>query len=502
MTASDARRWYALALLCLAGFMVILDAQIVVLALPSIASDLGFSASGAQWVMSAYLLSFGGLLLLGGRTADLLGRRRVFVTGTLLFGLSSLLCGFAWAAGVLVAARAVQGVSAAVMAPSALSILLNTFDEGPERNKALAIWSGSGGFGATAALLVGGPLTDGLGWQWVFFLNVPVALLLLALSPVLLRESRTETRARSYDPVGAFTITAALVACVYAVVEAPGAGWLSARTLGLLAGAVLLALLFVRIEARSVAPLVPLRLMRSRSLIGGNLVVILLGACAFGMSYTLSQYGQAVLGYSPLVFGLANVVMPAGAVVGSYAGQALVTRVGARPVAMGGLALVGAGSLLLAGVPVDGGFVRDLLPGLILFGPGLGACAVAGAIAALTGVGERESGVASGINTAAFQIGGAFGVAVVTSVAVSYATGPEPLAALTAGHRAAFTACAVLAAAGLACALVLLRGPRRRRPERPETAVTPTAPPPPSRSGRTARPSPRPAPASPTADGS
>ncbi|MEU6259925.1 MFS transporter [Streptomyces sp. NPDC047043] len=472
MPATDSRRWYALALLCVAGFMVILDAQIVLLALPSIAGGLRLSADAAQWVMSAYLLSFGGLLLLGGRTADLLGRRRVFMTGTLLFGLSSLLCGLAWTAGVLVAARAVQGLSAAVMAPSALSLLVSTFGEGHERNRALAIWSGSGGFGATAALLIGGPLTDVLGWQWVFFLNVPVALLLLALSPLLLRESRTDTRARSFDPAGALTATAALVACVYAVVEAPEAGWLSARTTGLLAAAVVLAVLFTRIEARATAPLVPLRLLRARTVSGGNLVVFLLGASAFGMSYTLSQYGQGVLGYSPLRFGLANVVMPVGAVVGSYAGQALVTRIGARPVAVGGLTLVGAGSLLLAGVPVHGGFVRDLLPGLLLFGPGLGACAVAGSIAALTGVGEREAGVASGINTAAFQIGGAFGVAVVTTVALSHAEGPSPLGALTEGYRAAFTACVVLAATALVCALVLLRPRRRSGQARPAEVVT------------------------------
>ncbi|MFD5074929.1 MFS transporter [Streptomyces sp. NPDC058371] len=472
----DPRRWRALALLCVAGFMVILDSQIVVLALPSIADGLDFSAGGAQWVMSAYLLSFGGLLLLGGRVADLLGRRRVFMTGTLLFGLSSLLCGFAWTAGVLVAARAVQGVSAAVMAPTALSILLNTFEEGAERNKALALWSGSGGFGATAALLIGGPLTGVLGWQWVFFLNVPVALLLLALSPLLLRESRTDARSRSYDPVGALVVTAALVACVYAVVEAPRAGWLSARTTGLLAVSVVLTLLFVRIEARSRSPLVPLRLLRTRSVSGGNLVVFLLGGSAFGMSYTLSQYGQGVLGYSPLRFGLYNVVMPATAVIGSYAGQALVTRAGTRPVAVGGLTLVGAGSLLLAGAGVGGGFVRDLLPGLLLFGSGLGACAVAGSIAALTGVGERESGVASGINTAAFQIGGAFGVAVVSSVALSYTRGADRLVALTAGYQAAFMACVVLAAAGAACALFLLRRPQRpssrEAVETPDTAVT------------------------------
>ncbi|MGP4046606.1 MFS transporter [Streptomyces sp. 2A115] len=479
-TAPDPRRWRALALLCVAGFMVILDSQIVVLALPSITDGLDFSPGGAQWVMSAYLLSFGGLLLLGGRIADLLGRRRVFMTGTLLFGLSSLLCGFAWTAGVLVAARAIQGVSAAVMAPTALSILLNTFEEGSERNKALALWSGSGGFGATAALLIGGPLTDVLGWEWVFFLNVPVALLLLALSPVLLRESRAEARTRSYDPAGALTVTAALLACVYAVVEAPRAGWLSAQTVGLLAACAALAVLFVRIEARTKAPLVPPRLLRARSVGGGNLVVFLLGSCAFGMSYTVSQYGQIVLGHSPLRFGLYNVVMPVTAVIGSYAGQALVTRFGPRPVATGGLALVGAGSLLLAGVPVDGGFVSDLFPGLLLFGPGLGACAVAGSIAALTGVGERESGVASGINTAAFQIGGAFGVAVVSSVALSYTSGTNRLAALTEGYQAAFTACVILAAAGMAVALVLLgrsrksagRGQGRGTPS--EAVATPT----------------------------
>ncbi|MFF0138071.1 MFS transporter [Streptomyces sp. NPDC005227] len=463
----DPRRRRALALLCLAGFMVILDSQIVVLALPSIATGLDFGPGGAQWVMSAYLLSFGGLLLLGGRIADLLGRRRVFMTGTLLFGTSSLLCGFAWSAGLLVAARAVQGVSAAVMAPTALALLLDTFAEGPERNKALAVWSGCGGFGATAALLLGGPLTDLLGWRWIFFLNVPAALVLIALTPLLLRESRSDTRSRSYDPAGALTVTAAVVACVYAVVEAPGAGWLSVRTTGLLALSAALLTLFTRIEARSAHPLVPPRLLRSRAVSGGNLVVFLLGSCAFGMSYTLSQYGQGVLGYSPLRFGLCNVVMPVTAVVGSYAGQALVTRLGARPVAAAGLALVGAGSLLLAGVPVDGGFVRDLFPGLLLFGLGLGSCAVAGSIAALTGVAERESGVASGINTAAFQIGGAFGVAVVSSVALSGADGPG-LAGPTAGYRAAFTACVLLAALGLGCALTLLRGTRgpSRRPRR------------------------------------
>ncbi|NGN68527.1 MFS transporter, partial [Streptomyces sp. A7024] len=335
-TTPDPRRWHALGLLCLAGFMVILDAQIVLLALPSIAAELDFAPGRSQWVLSAYLLAFGGLLLLGGRTADLLGRRRVFLAGTALFLVSSLLCGLAWSAGVLVAARVVQGLSAAVMAPTALSILMNTFAEGAERNRALAIWSTAGGFGATAALLIGGPLTGALGWEWVFFLNVPVAALLLALGPVLLRESRAGTGGlKAYDPAGAAAVTLALVACVYAIVEAPRAGWLSAQTLGLLAATAALLAVFVRIEARAAAPLVPLRLLKSRSVSGGNAVMFLLGGSAFGMSYALSQYGQVVLGLSPLRFGLYNVVMPVLTLVGSIAGQAVVTRRGPRPVAAG-----------------------------------------------------------------------------------------------------------------------------------------------------------------------
>jgi EmrB/QacA subfamily drug resistance transporter len=452
----DPRRWKALALLCLAFFMVILDAQIVILGLPSIETDLGVSAEGAQWVLSAYLLSFGGLLLLGGRSADLLGRRRMFNIGTALFLVSSLACGFAWSGGVLIGARVVQGVSAAIMAPTALSILTTTFEEGSERNKALGIWSAVGGVGATAALLIGGPLTDGLGWEWIFFINIPVAVGLLVLSPRLLRESRREDSERIYDFPGAASVTAALVLLVYAVVEAPDAGWGAPQTIGLLAASAALVAVFAFVETRSAAPLVPLRIFRSPTLVGGNLVLATLGMVAWGMSLTVSLYAQQVLGYSALEFGLGTAVMTVMAVVGSTAGQAIVTRVGPRWVAAVGLTLTAAGCLLLTQVSVGGSYLGDIFFGLLIFGPGLGATYVAASVATLAGVAEQESGLASALNNAAFQIGGALGSAVVTTVAVSQAEGLESLSGLTEGFQSAFAAAIVFPALGLLCALLLL----------------------------------------------
>ncbi|RZQ61115.1 MFS transporter [Amycolatopsis suaedae] len=456
--AADPRRWKALVLLCTANFMVILDSQIVILGLPSIARDLGMTPAGAQWVIGANLVTFGGLLLLGGRASDLLGRRRMFIAGTALFVVVSLLSGLAWSAEVMVVARALHGVSAALMAPTALSILTTTFPEGAERNKALAGWSGVGGIGATAGLLVGGGLTSGLGWEWIFYVNVPVALVMLALAPVLLNESHDRERRRGYDVAGAVTSTAALVLIVYAVVEAPKAGWLSGQTIGLAAAAVALLVVFVAVERRSAAPLVPLRILRSPALVGGNLVTVLLGMLAVGLSVTISQYAQQLLGYTPLEFGVKQAVMPVMAFVGAYAGQAAVTRWGYRPVAAISVVLMGVGALLLTGVSPGGGYVQDILPGLLVFGPGLGAGTVAASAAALAGVAERESGLASGFNTAAFQIGGALGVAVVSTVMVAQAAGPDPAAAFP----AAFTACVVFAAAGLALALLLLRRSARR----------------------------------------
>jgi len=452
----DPRRWKALALLCTAFFMVILDSAIVVVALPSIDADLGFSTGDLQWALSAYLLSFGGLLLLGGRAADLLGRRRVFMLGTGLFALASLGCGLAGSVAALIVARIVQGVAAAIMTPTALSILTTTFEEGAERNKALGIWAAIGGVGATAAWLVGGPITDGLGWEWIFFINVPLALGVVALSPLLLRESRARERARRFDVAGAVTITAALVALVYAVVEAPEAGWTDAQTLGLIGISAALIALFAGIEARSAAPLVPLRVFRSRALVGGNLVLLSLGMLAFGMPFTLTQYAQGVLHYSPLEFGLASVVMPVTAALGSITGQAIATKRGLRSITLAGMILTGLGCLLLTQVSVGGSYLGDIFFGLLLFGPGLGAVYVAGSIASLAGVAEADAGLASGLNNSAFQIGGAVGVAILSTVAVSHADAADPLVALTNGYQAAFATAIIFAALGLLAAIALL----------------------------------------------
>jgi EmrB/QacA subfamily drug resistance transporter len=451
----DPRRWRALALLCTAFFMVILDSAIVVVALPSIDADLAFSPGDLQWVLSAYLLTFGGLLLLGGRAADLLGRRRMFIAGTGLFALASLGAGLAGTTAVLLGARAVQGVAAAIMTPTALSIVMTTFPEGAERNKALGIWGSTGAIGGTAAWLIGGPVTDGLGWEWIFFLNVPVAAAVVALAPVLLRESRARTGERRFDAAGAAAITAALVALVYAVVEAPDAGWASAQTLGLLALAGVLTVVFAGIESRSAAPLAPLGVFRSRSLVGGNLVLFALGTMAFGVPFILTQYAQEVLDWSPIHFGLASVVMPVSAVAGTIGAQAIATRGGVRWVAVVAMGLTGFGSLVLTQVSVGGTYLGDLFFALVLLGPGVGAAYVAGSIASLTGVADTEAGLASGLNNASFQIGGAVGVAILSTVAVSGAHNSS-LAALTDGYQSAFAVAIAVAVLGAVAAALLL----------------------------------------------
>jgi EmrB/QacA subfamily drug resistance transporter len=467
----DPRRWWALALLCGAFFMVILDAAIVTVALPSIQEELGFSAQGLQWVVSAYALTFAGLLLLGGRAADLLGRRRVFMVGIVLFTLSSLLCGLAWSDEALIGARALQGVGAAVMTPTALSIITTLFDEGAERNKALGIWGALGGIGATTAWLIGGPLVDGLGWEWIFFINVPLGLGALALSPLLLRESRSTTQRRSYDPAGALTITGALVLLVYAVVEAPHAGWTSARTLLLSGASAALLGAFALIESRHPAPLVPLRFLRSRTIVGANAVMLVFGTVAFGMPFILTLYAQQVLGYSAVKFGLTSLIFPTMAAVGSVLGQSIVLRLGFRPVAAVGLALMGLGTLFLTQASVGGSYFGDIFLGLLVFGPGIGLAFVTATVAALAGVAEHESGLASGLSNTAFQIGAAVGTAIVATVAATQtedylAADPSasPLVALTEGFQAAFLAVALLAGLGVALALLLL-GRRRQEPQ-------------------------------------
>jgi EmrB/QacA subfamily drug resistance transporter len=477
-TGLDPRRWWALALLCGAFFMVILDAAIVTVALPSIEEDLGFSAQGLQWVVSAYALTFAGLLLLGGRAADLLGRRRVFMVGLLLFTGASLLCGLSWSDAALIGARAFQGIGAAIMTPTALSIITTLFPEGAERNKALGIWGALGGFGATTAWLIGGPLVDGLGWQWIFFINIPVGLAAVAICPFLLPESRAVTERRSFDPAGALTITGALVALVYAVVEAPDSGWASPQTLLLFAGSAALLGIFALIESRHPAPLVPLRVLRSRTVVGANTVMLLFATVAFGMPFILTLYAQQVLGYSAVRFGLTSVVFPAMAAVGSIAGQAIVLRVGFRPVAAVGMALMGTGSLLLTQVSVDGSYFGDIFFALLVFGPGIGLAFVTATVAALAGVAEEESGLASGLSNTAFQMGAAIGTAVVATVAVSRTddylaanAGASQLVALTEGFQSAFLATTVLAGIGAALALLLLPGrPRAGAREQLEAA--------------------------------
>jgi EmrB/QacA subfamily drug resistance transporter len=467
LNTPDPRRWWALALLCGAFFMVVLDATIVLVALPSIQADIGFSEQGLQWVLSAYALTFGGLLLLGGRAADLLGRRRLFMTGVLFFTAASLLCGLAWSPAALLAARVVQGVGAAIMTPSALSIISTTFPEGSERNKALGIWGALGGIGATAAWLIGGPLVDGPGWEWIFFINVPLGLAALALSPRLLRESRAAVTRRSYDPAGALTITGAIVLLVYAFVEAPDVGWGDAQTILLVAGSAVLLAAFALIESRHHAPLVPLRFFRSRTLVGANAVMLITGAVAVGMPFVLTLYGQQVLGYSAVKFGVGSVVLAGGAAVGAIVAQAAVLKAGFRTVAATGMALMGAGSLLLTQVSVSGSYFGDIFFGLLVFGPGVGLAFVPATVAALAGVAEREAGLASGLSNTAFQIGAALGVAILTTVAISRSEdylaandGANPLVVLNEGFQSAFLALVVLAGIGMALALLLLGRPR------------------------------------------
>ena len=468
MSSPDPRRWRALALLCTAFFMVILDSAIVVVALPSIEADLGFTPEGLQWILSAYALSFGGLLLLGGRAADLLGRRRVFLAGTLLFTSASLLCGLAWSEEALIAARALQGVGAAAMTPSALSILMTTFEEGAERNKALGIWGSLGGIGASAGWLIGGPLTDGPGWEWVFLINLPIGAAVLAIGPRVLRESRRAER-RGFDPGGALTVTGAFLLLVYALVDAPSAGWGSAQTVGLLAASAALFLGFGAIEGRVRSPLVPLRILRARSLVGANAGMLLTACSAFGMPFILTLYAQQVLGFSAVEFGLSSLVFPLMAAIGSVTGQALVTRRGFAGVAAAGMALMALGTAFLTQVSAGGSYFADIFPALLVFGPGLGLAFVASSIAALAGVADHESGLASGLNNTAFQLGAALGVAVATTVAVSNTDGSGALAA-TGGFRAAFLACVAFPLAGLALTL-LLRGAHRPRLTEPEPAA-------------------------------
>src|SRR5438552_8024697 len=407
----DSRRWLGLAVIVAAQFMVVLDIAIVNVALPSIKTDLGFSETSLQWVITAYSILFGGALLLGGRLADLLGRRRLFAAGLILFTVSSLLDGLAWSSGSLITFRALQGLGAALLSPAALSILTTTFREGRERNLALGIWGAASGSGGAAGVLLGGALTSALSWSWIFFINVPVGLLVIGLSPWLLGESRAELAHRNFDFAGAGSITGGLMLLVYAMTRATQHGWGTAETIGLLAGSVALVAAFFLIEVRSKAPLLPLRIFRLRTLSGSNLSGLLMGAAIFSQFFLLTLYMQEVLHYSAIETGVAYIGLTLSIIAFSAAAQALVTRIGVRRVLPLGLGLSTVALVLFARLPVDGHYFTDLFPAFIISGLGLALAFVPMSIGALTGVRQAEAGVASGLINTSQQIGGAIGVA-------------------------------------------------------------------------------------------
>jgi EmrB/QacA subfamily drug resistance transporter len=465
-TTAYQRRWLALVLLAAAQFIVVLDASIVNVALPSIGEALDFSQENLAWVVNAYVLTFGGFLLLGGRLADLLGRRRVFIAGLLIVAGASLAAGFAANEGQLIAARAAQGLGAAIISPAALSIVTTTFRDGSERNKALGVWGAVAGAGGAVGVLLGGVLTDGLGWEWVLWVNVPVALLVIALAPTVLAESRSESATRHFDVAGAISVTAGLSVLVYALVDATEAGWGSTQTIGLLALAAALLGAFVAIELRSSAPLVPFRIFRMRTLTGANIVGILVGASLFSMFFFISLYMQQVLDYSAIKAGLSYLPLSIAIILSAGVASELVTRIGFKPVLAVGLALISLALLWFSQVSLGGGFVTDILGPSLLAAVGLGFSFVTTTIAAVSGIEERESGLASGLINTSQQIGGALGLAVLATLANSRtddlmaSAGGDPAAlpnALTEGFQAAFLGGSVLAALGLVLTLVLIR---------------------------------------------
>ena len=450
------RRWLALALLATAQFVVVLDAAIVNVALPSIGRALHFTQDDLPWVVNAYVLTFGGFLLLGGRMADLLGRRRLFMGGLVLFAAASLAGGLANSEGVLVVARAVQGLGAALVSPAALSIVTTTFTEGAERNKALGVWGAVAGSGGAAGVLLGGMLTEWAGWEWVLWVNVPIGLIAAALAPSLIAESRGDAATRHFDALGAVSVTAGLTSFVYALVDANDAGWGSTQTVGLLALAGVLLAAFVAIELRSRQPLVPFRIFRSRTLTGANVTGLLIGMSLFSMFFFVSLYMQQVLGYDALDAGLAYLPLAVTIIISAGVASTLATRIGFKPVLVAGMLLIAAGLVWFAQVSVDGSFVSDVLGPSLLAAAGLGFAFVPVTIGAVTGVSDSDSGLASGLINTSQQVGGALGLAILAAVANS--EGSVVPAALTEGFRHAFLVGAGFAVLGAVLAAVLIRG--------------------------------------------
>jgi EmrB/QacA subfamily drug resistance transporter len=461
MVATDRRKWLALALLSAVQFMVVLDIAVVNVALPSIKQDLGFSQDNLQWVISAYALVFGGFLLLGGRAADLLGRRRIFLVGLAVFTAASLLAGLAWSEASLIGARLFQGLGAAIISPAALSMVSTTFREGRERNIALGVWGAVGGFGAAAGVLLGGILTETLSWSWIFFVNVPVGVAAFAITPFLLTESR-DARVKSFDFPGAVLVTAGLSSLVYAITKAGTDGWLATPTVAFFTASVLLLAGFVAWEIRHPEPLMRLGIFRISTVAGANVAGFILGTALFAMFLMLTLYMQQVLGYSAMQSGVAYLAVAGTAIVWSAVAAQLVTRIGVKPVLVTGMTALTIGLVYFTQVSVGGSYLGDLLPGFLVVGLGIGFAFVPISIAALAGVQPAEAGLASGLINTSQQIGGALGIAALSTIASSHtdsalASGTPLPNALVDGFQSAFVAGSIIAALGIVASLTLIR---------------------------------------------
>jgi EmrB/QacA subfamily drug resistance transporter len=465
MTMDGRNRWLALYVLCLGTLMIVLDTTIVNVALPSIQEDLGFSDASLAWIVNAYLLTFGGFLLLGGRLGDLYGHRKLFLLGITLFTVASLACGLAGSQNVLIAARAVQGLGGAIVSAVSLSITMMLFTEPAERAKAMGIFGFVAAGGGSIGVLLGGILTDVLNWHWIFLVNVPIGVLVVALSLRLLPGEHIAAATRRLDVAGAVTVTVALMLAVYAIVNGNAKGWTSAQTLLMLGVSALLLVVFVVIESRVAAPLVPLRLFKLRNIVGANIVGILWAAAMFAWFFLSALYLQLVLGYSPLKVGLA--FLPGNLIMGFLSigvSAKLVMRYGVRRPLATGLTLAAIGLMLFARAPVDGNYVTDVLPSMILLGLGAGIAFNPLLLAAMSDVEPQESGLASGVVNTAFMMGGALGLAVLASLAASRtssltAAGDSELVALAGGYHAAFLVGALFALSAAVLGATLLREP-------------------------------------------
>ena len=470
--------WVILVLICFAQFMVVLDATVVNVALPSIQNDLGLSEANLQWIVNAYTLVFGGFLLLGGRAGDLLGRKRLFLGGLVVFTLASLLDGLAVSSGMLIGSRALQGLGAAFISPAALAIISTTFKEGADRAKALGVWAAIAIGGSAVGLVLGGALTQTLSWPWIFFINVPVGVAVFLFSLRLVPESKDEAAHRSFDIAGAVSVTGGLMALVYAIVTAQRDGWGSAQAIGTFVVAAALLVGFVFIELRAKAPLVRLSIFRIRSLTTANVVMFLVASGLFAMFFFNSLYIQRVLGFGPLKAGLAFLPFTAGIILSAGFASNFAPKIGVRPVAIAGLIVTSIGMLLLTRLPVHGSYVADVLPSLVVTSLGLGCVFLPLTLVATTGLENEDQGLASGLFNTSQQVGGALGLAILSTFAASATSGDHGVsksAALVDGFHVAFAGGAIFILAGLVALLALLRRHHVERVEAEADAAAATA---------------------------